>query len=162
MTSFRGLRPIKSAPMARHRLQVLLESDRRSISQIDVITLPREDIFNGGKTMDGVKSDKSAAATVTKAVESDKRDLARPTGPYMADAAGLCGDLLQAGAKSIAEIERLMGELHAAREYLQSEGERIRRDAARYAHLTQSASASVKIISESMEKWRETGRPMPG
>jgi hypothetical protein len=55
-----------------------------------------------------------------------------------------------------------MGELHAARDYLQSEGERLRRDTARYAHLTQSALSSVKMISESMEKWRETDLPAPG
>jgi hypothetical protein len=162
MTPFRGLRPINSAPVARRRLQILMEHDRRSIGQTDLIPLPREDIFNGGKTMDGVKPDRSIPATVTKALESEKRDLARPNGPHTVDAVGLCGDVLQAGAKSIAEIERLMAELHAAREYLKSEGERIRREAARYAHLTQSASSSVKMISESMEKWRETDLPVPG
>ena len=96
------------------------------------------------------------------AVESEKRDLAHSKAPSMADSVGLCSDVLQAGAKSIAEIERLMRELHAARDYLQSEGERIRRDAARYAQLTQSASSSVKIISENMEKWREKDLPVPG
>ena len=95
--------------------------------------------------------DKSTLTTVTKAVESEKRDVSRPP-----NGVGLCSDILQAGDNSIAEIEKLMEELHAARDYLQSEGERIRREAARYAHLTQSASSSVKIISESMEKWRET------
>ena len=104
--------------------------------------------------MDVVKLDKAAAAAATKAAEGEKRDLARANGPSRVDAVGLCSDILQAGAKSIAEIERLMAELHAARDYLQSEGERIRREAARY--LTQSASSSVKMISESMEKWRET------
>ena len=106
--------------------------------------------------MDVVKLDKAAAAT--KAAEGEKRDLARANGPSRVDAVGLCSDILQAGAKSIAEIERLMAELHAARDYLQSEGERIRREAARYAHLTQSASSSVKIISESMQQWREADR----
>jgi len=46
--------------------------------------------------------------------------------------------------------------LRAARDYLRSEGERVRRVNARYAHLTRTASASVKIISESMGKWRTT------
>ena len=162
MTPFRGLRPINSAPVARRRLHMLLEHDRRSICQTDLIMLPREDIFNGGKTMDVVTPDKLALATVTKVVESEKHDLARSKGPYMVDGVGLYGDILQAGAKSIAEIEKLMEELHAARDYLQSEGERIRRDAARYAHLTQSASSSVKMISEGMEKWRKTDLPVPG
>jgi hypothetical protein len=157
MSPRRSLRPIKSAAVARQRLQVVLEHERRSISQ----TL-WEDSLNGGKAMDAVKPDKSAPATVTKAVESEKRDLPRSKGPYLLDAGELCSDVLQAGAKSIAEIEKLMAELHAARDYLQSEGERIRRDAARYAHLTQSASSSVKMISESMEKWREADEPVPG
>jgi len=162
MNPLRSMRPVNSAPVARRRLQILMEHDRRSISQADLIPLPQEDIFNGGKAMDVVTPDKLALAMVTKAVESEKRDLACPKGPNIVNGVGLCSDVLQAGEKSIAEIERLMGELHAARDYLQSEGERILREAARYAHLTQSASSSVKMISESMEKWRETELPMPG
>ena len=60
------------------------------------------------------------------------------------------------GASSIGEIEKLLEELRAARDYLRSEGERVRRINAHYAHLTRTASASVKIISESMGKWRTT------
>jgi len=49
-----------------------------------------------------------------------------------------------------------MEELRTARDYLKAEGERVRRMNAQYADLTQTASASVKIISESMGKWRTT------
>jgi hypothetical protein len=62
-------------------------------------------------------------------------------------------DALIAGA-SITDIDKLMGELQTARDYLQSEGERVRRMTARYAHLAETASASVKIIAESLGKWR--------
>ena len=65
-------------------------------------------------------------------------------------------DILARGATSIAEIEKLMEELRTARDYLKAEGERVRRANARYAHLTSTASASVKIIAESMGKWRTT------
>jgi hypothetical protein len=65
-------------------------------------------------------------------------------------------DIVTAGAISIEEIEKLMEELRTARDYLKSEGERVRRMNARYAHLTRTASASVKIIAESMGKWRTT------
>jgi hypothetical protein len=51
------------------------------------------------------------------------------------------------GASSIAEIEKLIEELQEARDFLQSEGERIQRETAHYTNLTQMASASVKIIS---------------
>ena len=66
------------------------------------------------------------------------------------------GDIVALGDTSIEEIEKLMEELRVARDYLKAEGERIRRANAHYAHLTSTASASVKIIAESMGKWRIT------
>jgi hypothetical protein len=65
-------------------------------------------------------------------------------------------DIVAFGTISIGEIEKLMEELRTARDYLRAEGERVRRMNARYAHLTRTASASVKIIAESMGKWRTT------
>ena len=65
-------------------------------------------------------------------------------------------DIVAFGDNSIGEIEKLMEELRTARDYLRSEGERVRRINAHYAHLTRTASASVKIIAESMGKWRVT------
>jgi len=67
-----------------------------------------------------------------------------------------CEDALLAGAASIADIDKLMVELQTARDFLQSEAERVRRMNARYAHLAQTASASVKVIAESLGRWRET------
>ena len=63
-------------------------------------------------------------------------------------------DAVAAGAASIADIERLMAELQAARDYLRAEGERVRRANANYAHLAQTASASARVIVESIGKWR--------
>jgi hypothetical protein len=62
-------------------------------------------------------------------------------------------DVVVAGAMAIAEIEKLMEELLVARDYLQAEGERVRQMNARYAHLAQTASASAKIIADSLGKW---------
>ena len=44
--------------------------------------------------------------------------------------------------------------METARDYLHYEGERLRQMTARYAHLAQTASASVKVIAESLGKWR--------
>jgi hypothetical protein len=68
------------------------------------------------------------------------------------------GTLLQrvAGA-SVQEIDRLMGELHTLRELLQSEGARVQREITEYAHLSQSAMQSTKIITESLAKWKAEG-----
>ena len=47
-----------------------------------------------------------------------------------------------------------MAELLVARDYLQVEGERVRRINANYSHLAQTASASAKVIVESIGQWR--------
>jgi len=77
-------------------------------------------------------------------------------GAKQSNAAEPGDDIVAFGASSIGEIEKLVEELRIARDYLRSEGERVRRMNAQYAHLTQTASASVKIIAESMGKWRTT------
>ena len=66
------------------------------------------------------------------------------------------GELIdKVSATSIAEIEKLVSELQAVRNYLKVEGDRIQQEMARYAHLSDTASASVKIIAESLGQWRK-------
>ena len=104
-----------------------------------------------GKPMDVAKSNSSD--TTIELLEGGIRALVRGNRP--ADAAvSSTEDALAAGATSVADIEKLMEELKIARDYLQSEGERVRQANARYAHLAHTASASVKIIAESLGKWR--------
>jgi hypothetical protein len=102
--------------------------------------------------MNAAEAKLSIADSAPNSIEGGIRAIVRGHGP--ASAAGLCDDILAAGATSIAEIEKLMAELQTARDYLEAEGERVRRLTTRYAHLTQTASASVKIIAESLGKWR--------
>ena len=56
---------------------------------------------------------------------------------------------------SIAEIENLISQLETVRNYLKTEGDRVQQEMARYAHLSDTASASVKIIAEHLGQWRE-------
>ena len=56
---------------------------------------------------------------------------------------------------SIAEIEKLISDLETVRNYLKSEGDRVQQEIARYAHLSDTASALVKIIAERLGQWRE-------
>jgi len=123
-------------------------------------------------TMNAAESKFSTSDTTTKSIEGvDIRPIGRGNKPAIAPvpgqpdpyvenprlaAAGVIDDILDAGATSIADIEKLIGELQTARDYLEAEGERVRRLTTRYAHLTQTASASVKIIAESLGKWRKT------
>jgi hypothetical protein len=57
------------------------------------------------------------------------------------------------GAASIEEIDRLLAELQLAREFLQSEGERVEQEVVRYTDLAQTASVTTKIIMEAMCQW---------
>jgi hypothetical protein len=103
--------------------------------------------------MDAVKSLPPTFDALITADSLLKTDQALPGGKQ-SNAMEPGDDLVAAGAISIGEIEKLLEELREARDYLRAEGERVRRINARYAHLTSTASASVKIIAESMGKWR--------
>ena len=59
----------------------------------------------------------------------------------------------QVAATSIAEIDRLIVELQEAKNYLQSEGERIEREIVRYTNLTQMASFTAEMISDAVSQW---------
>ena len=91
--------------------------------------------------------------TAAKDVEAEIREIVR-TKKIQDEVPDLGTDIVKAGAASIAEIDKLMVELQVARNYLQSEGERVRRMADRYGQLTRTASDSVRVIAESMGKWR--------
>jgi cell division topological specificity factor len=45
MSLFRFLKPVSSAPVARERLQILLEYERRMVSQTSLITTLKEEIL---------------------------------------------------------------------------------------------------------------------
>ena len=57
------------------------------------------------------------------------------------------------GATSIAEIDWLMAEVREAKNYLQSEGERIEQETVRYVNLTQLASVTAKIVLDAISQW---------
>jgi hypothetical protein len=94
---------------------------------------------------------------------NERRDLPHieaPSTPETAIDADVARLIQNVGAPSIAEFEKLIGELQEVRNFLQSEGERIQQETARYMNLTQMASASVKIIFDTVSGWREAGHPM--
>ena len=120
--------------------------------------------------MDVTKPEKSTQAVEATTVEGEIRDLVRaealsPSWPPSETGAelgsGNIAPLIQkVVAPSIAEFEKLIGELQVARTHLQSEGERIRRETDRYIQLAQTASESVKIISGAIGEWRKAGHPL--
>jgi hypothetical protein len=55
---------------------------------------------------------------------------------------------------SVAEIDRVIAELSRVRDMLRSEGERVQREVAGYASLSQAAMTSMKIIADSLAQWQ--------
>jgi hypothetical protein len=57
-------------------------------------------------------------------------------------------------ASSAAEIEKLISELQILRDFLHNEGQRVQREIAGYAHLSQTAMNSTRVITESLAQWQ--------
>ena len=64
------------------------------------------------------------------------------------------------GGQSIAEIEKLIAELQAMRNFLVSEGERMQREAGGYIDRTEKALSSMRIIFDTLAGWHQTGHPL--
>ena len=80
----------------------------------------------------------------------------KPQPDVVGDVNQSIGELIdKVSATSIAELEKLISDLQTVRDYLKVEGDRIQQEMARYAHLSDTASGSVKIIAEKLGQWRE-------
>ncbi|CCE08796.1 conserved hypothetical protein [Bradyrhizobium sp. STM 3843] len=55
---------------------------------------------------------------------------------------------------SLSEIEHLISELESLRDVLHAEGQRVQREIASYAQLSQAAMKSTRMIAESVTQWK--------
>ena len=118
--------------------------------------------------MDAAKREVSAGEKIAKTVDGQASacDDIETTSTRKSDSAitaELTSDsvmplIQKIAAGSIVEIEKVIGELQATRDFLRAEGERIHQETIRFAQLNQTASASVKIISESISEWLQAGQ----
>ena len=65
--------------------------------------------------------------------------------------------LQRVAGTSVQEVDRLIVELQQLRDLLQAESARVQREITEYAHLSQSAMQSTKIITESLASWKAEG-----
>ena len=86
-------------------------------------------------------------APLRRAAESDGEMVANNIGSLLQRVAG----------SSVQEIDRLIAELQTLRDMLQAESARVQREITEYAHLSQSAMQSTKIIAESLAQWKKIG-----
>lgn len=78
------------------------------------------------------------------------------TTPADLDTDNIASLIQRVAGTSVAEIDRLIAELQSVRDYLQAESDRVQRETTRFTHLSQTALASVKIITESMGQWKSS------
>ena len=57
---------------------------------------------------------------------------------------------------SLSEIEHLISELESLRDLLHAEGQRVQREIAGYAQLSQAAMKSTRMIADNVEQWKRT------
>ena len=90
--------------------------------------------------MDTAKSASSTPDPTTKLEEEVRVLVCENRRPKAAKPASeTCDDVLAAGVTSLEDIGRLMEELLIARDFLKSEGERVRLVNARYGHMAKTA-----------------------
>jgi hypothetical protein len=90
-------------------------------------------------------------------IRRDVAHLRRPQGDNGASeqaVTNITSLLDRVSGSSVTEIDGLIADLRNVRDFLQTEGERVQREIASYAQLSQVAMTSVKIIAESMSQWK--------
>lgn len=58
--------------------------------------------------------------------------------------------------QSLDEIENLIGELESLRDLMHNEGQRVQRELAGYAQLSQAAMKSSRIIADNLAQWKRS------
>ena len=94
-------------------------------------------------------------------VEAGVRELVRRgVAPIRSESGSEVGNLnsliQRVASTSLMEIDRLIHELQTLRDHLQNEGQRVQREIAEYAQMSQAASKSTKIIADSLAQWKQT------
>jgi hypothetical protein len=108
------------------------------------------------------KPENAVEGEIREFVRRDVATLRRGEGDSEVVASNISALLQRVSGASVQEIDRLIGELQTLRDLLQAEGARVQREITQYAHLSQSAMQSTKIIAESLAKWKGEGERARG
>ena len=92
---------------------------------------------------------------ITDIIHRADAHLRRQSEPTIPDGPSQLNSIIQrVSGGSVAEIDRLIGELQSLREYLLKEGQRIQRELAEYTRVNQGAFESTKMIADSLMNMR--------
>lgn len=105
---------------------------------------------------DGVEKVNQVEAEIRDFVRRDLQTVRRAAADTTEVVASNINTLVERVAgTTIREIDTLLRELETLRDLLHSEGERVQREVAGYAQLSQSAMNSTRVIADSMQNWRK-------
>jgi len=109
-------------------------------------------------TSSGQTNDQASGEFEGEIREFVRKDVApwrkRPETPPEPPAENVSMLVQRVAGASLSEIDHVIEELRGMREFLRSEGDRVQREIAGYATVSQAAAASMKVISDSMAEWR--------
>jgi hypothetical protein len=136
-----AINPVKTGKSADDPLATVahVEGEIRELSRRDSIS--RSDSINSRS--DG--SRKSKFEFDDSSLNSSSINSSNPNVSFLIE---------QVAGSSIKEIDSLIAELQIVRDFLQSEGERVQREIAGYAQVSQAAMSSVKAITDTMGQWK--------
>ena len=104
------------------------------------------------------------------AVEAEMREFLQPDGASLRRTSETDSELLanssatlvqRVAGTSVQEIDGVIAELQTLRALLEEEAARVQRNLVEYAHLSQSAMQSTRIIAESLAQWKQVSDCSP-
>jgi len=104
---------------------------------------------------DGVEKVNQVEAEIRDFVKRDLQTVRRTPDTTEAVANNINSLVQRVAGTTLREIDGLLRELEGLRDTLQSEGERVQREVAGYAQLSQAAMHSTRVIADSMQSWRK-------
>jgi hypothetical protein len=113
------------------------------------------DIKNSENEDEAVATVNQVEAEIRDFVRRDLSAVRRTPEANEAIASNINSLVQRVAGTTLREIDMLLRELEGLRELLHAEGERVQREVAGYAQLSQAAMNSTRIISESMSNWRK-------
>ncbi len=113
-------------------------------------------VFSSAPHEDQQRPGPEVEGEIRKLVRRDAAQLLRPQSDAGELGANNLNSIIQrVSGMSVMEIDKLIAELQTLRDYLQNEGQRVQREVAEYAHMSQAATKSTKIIAESLAQWKQ-------
>jgi hypothetical protein len=107
-----------------------------------------------GKLDDDAETPVEFEGEIREFIRRDVAHLRRPQEGSEQAVTSIHSLLDRVSGSSVTEIDGLIADLRNVRDFLKAEGDRVQREIASYAQLSQVAMTSVKIIAESMSQWK--------